>query len=223
MERAVFIIAGACCLFGAIGVVAPRQNPVHAALSLVGSLFAMAVIFIAQGAYFLAAIQVIVYAGAIVILFLFVIMLLGVDEVDPLYVNRRWLTGAGLIAAAGVFGLTTTITFLADRVGSPSNPADAVTPDINRIGEVLFTDYLYVFEITGVLLTIAVVGAVLLSRRAMAPPWDDDTYPQPEGSSAIEPSIDDERTNAEPTDDERTDAEPTDAGQDSIEHEEVEA
>ena len=72
MELAVAIIAGLICICGAIGVIGFR-NPVHNALSLVATLFGVAVIFIAQGAYFLAAIQVIVYAGAIVVVFLFVI------------------------------------------------------------------------------------------------------------------------------------------------------
>ena len=83
MELAVAIIAGLICICGAIGVIGFR-NPVHNALSLVATLFGVAVIFIAQGAYFLAAIQVIVYAGAIVVVFLFVIMLLGVDKVERL-------------------------------------------------------------------------------------------------------------------------------------------
>ncbi|HEV2360656.1 MAG TPA: NADH-quinone oxidoreductase subunit J, partial [Acidimicrobiales bacterium] len=74
-----FVVAGAISLIGAIGVVLLR-NPVHAALSLVATLFGMAVLFVEQDAQFLAAVQVIVYAGAIVVLFLFVIMLLGVDR-----------------------------------------------------------------------------------------------------------------------------------------------
>ena len=78
VEPTVFGVAGAIVLGGAMGVVLNR-NPVHAALSLVATLFGIAVLFVAQEANFLAAVQVIVYAGAIVVLFLFVIMLLGVD------------------------------------------------------------------------------------------------------------------------------------------------
>ncbi len=77
VEMLTFLLSGAICLGGALGVVLLR-NPVHNALSLVATLFGVAVLFIAQEAYFLAAIQVIVYAGAIVVLFLFVIMLIGV-------------------------------------------------------------------------------------------------------------------------------------------------
>ena len=83
MDHVVFAIAAVACLAGAVGVILSR-NPVHSALSLVGTLFGIAVLFVAQGAHFLAAVQVIVYAGAIVVLFLFVIMLLGVDKVEDL-------------------------------------------------------------------------------------------------------------------------------------------
>ena len=81
MDWVVFVIAGLATLTGALGVVL-SSNPVHSALSLVLTLFAIAVLFVAQQAHFLAAVQVIVYAGAIVVLFLFVIMLLGVDKVE---------------------------------------------------------------------------------------------------------------------------------------------
>ena len=83
MELFVFVVAAAMSVVGALGVVL-RRNPVHAALSLVLTLFAVAVLFVAQHAEFLAAVQVIVYAGAIVVLFLFVIMLLGVDRAENL-------------------------------------------------------------------------------------------------------------------------------------------
>ena len=78
VDALVFFIAAAVCLTGALGVILAR-NPVHSALMLVMTLFGIAVQFVAQEAHFLAAVQVIVYAGAIVVLFLFVIMLLGVD------------------------------------------------------------------------------------------------------------------------------------------------
>src|SRR4029450_9730113 len=106
VEVAVFAVAAAACLAGAIGVVVSR-NPVHAALSLVGTLFGIAVLFVAESANFLAAVQVIVYAGAIVVLFLFVIMLLGVDRADDLEVEP--LVGqrvAAVFVALGILGLT---------------------------------------------------------------------------------------------------------------------
>ena len=105
METAVFIVCAAIVLAGSLGVVLAR-NPVHAALSLVGTLFGMAVLFLNLEAHFLAAVQIIVYAGAIVVLFLFVIMLLGVDRLEDLSVEP--ITGqrtiAILVGLAG-FGL----------------------------------------------------------------------------------------------------------------------
>ena len=86
MELLVFVLASAMVLAGAVGVITYR-NPVHAALGLVLTLFGIAVHFVSMEAHFLAAVQVIVYAGAIVVLFLFVIMLLGVDRAEDLSVE----------------------------------------------------------------------------------------------------------------------------------------
>jgi NADH-quinone oxidoreductase subunit J len=101
MELLVFVLAGGACIAGALGVVL-NSNPVHAALSLVGTLFGIAVLFVAQEASFLAAVQVIVYAGAIVVLFLFVLMLLAVDKSEDLSIEPH---GGGQRIAAVVIGL----------------------------------------------------------------------------------------------------------------------
>ena len=167
VELFVFVFAGAACLAGAVGVVA-STNPVHAALSLVGTLFGIAVLFVAEEANFLAVVQVIVYAGAIVVLFLFVIMLLGVDRTDDLEVEP--LVGqrvAAAVVSLGILGLTfgAVASVGYEATGVVSGFDDEVS-DINRLGESLFTDYLFAFEITSILLVIAVVGAVLLSRRS---------------------------------------------------------
>ncbi|HEX6237348.1 MAG TPA: NADH-quinone oxidoreductase subunit J [Acidimicrobiales bacterium] len=167
MEVVVFAVAAAACLAGAVGVVA-SPNPVHAALSLVGTLFGIAVLFVAQEAHFLAAVQVIVYAGAIVVLFLFVIMLLGVDRADNLRVEP--LVGQRVAAAVVGLGIAAlTVAALASTDFAPTGVpggADPAVPDIERLSEALFTEYVYALEITSVLLVIAVVGAVLLARRA---------------------------------------------------------
>jgi NADH-quinone oxidoreductase subunit J len=170
MELFVFAVAAVVCVGGALGVVASR-NPVHAALSLVATLFGVAVLFIAEEANFLAAVQVIVYAGAIVVLFLFVIMFLGVDKAENLRVEPL----VGQRVAAGVLGVGVTalvIAALADTsfeaTGAKSSVgelSDGTRPDINILGEALFTRYVFAFEITSVLLVIAVVGAVLLARH----------------------------------------------------------
>ena len=170
METFIFLVAGAICVVGALGVVLSK-NPVHSALSLVATLFGVAVLFVAQEANFLAAVQVIVYAGAIVVLFLFVIMLLGVDraeslEVEPIVGQRA----AALIVGVAVFALP--VAALAatnwDATGMVSNlgaiPDDGL--DVEALGEVVFTRYLLAFEVTSVLLVIAVVGAVMLAKKS---------------------------------------------------------
>src|SRR5687768_13651611 len=173
MELVVFLIAGGACIAGALGVVL-NSNPVHAALSLVGTLFGIAVLFIAQEANFLAAVQVIVYAGAIVVLFLFVLMLLGVDRSEDLSIEPL---GGGQRIAAVVMGLAIlALPILAllstegEATGAAAQPGDANliqdgASDIALLGESLFTTYLFAFEATSVLLVIAVVGAVMMSRK----------------------------------------------------------
>ena len=173
METAVFLVSAAVVLVGAVGVIVSR-NPVHAALSLVGTLFGVAVLFVAQEAHLLAAVQVIVYAGAIVVLFLFVIMLLGVDRVEnlatePLAGQRPVALMVGLLSLAGLVVVLVGGSSATTGGESLTAAISDGSPDINQIATVLFTDYALAFELTGVLLTIAVVGAVVLTRRPPAP------------------------------------------------------
>ncbi|MDQ6615940.1 MAG: NADH-quinone oxidoreductase subunit J [Actinomycetota bacterium] len=164
----VFVVAAVAILIGALGVVISR-NPVHAALNLVLTLFGIAVEFINQQVDFLAAVQVIVYAGAIVILFLFVIMLLGVDQeenvaAEPLRGQRATAIVLGLMVLLelAVLGRVNDWT-----TGTPSTagPVNGPGENIQKLGQSIFTRYLYPFEITSVLLVIAVIGAVVLARR----------------------------------------------------------
>ena len=194
METFVFLVAAAICLIGAVGVIVAK-NPVHSALSLVATLFGVAVLFVAQAANFLAAVQVIVYAGAIVVLFLFVIMLLGVDRaedlsVDPLVGQRS----AAVVVGLAVFALPVLALASTDwqATGATSNLGAIVgRTDIEAIGEVLFTRYVLALEITSVLLVIAVVGAVMLAKK---PPRGTemlvDLPPKPEPVAAVPESDD---------------------------------
>lgn len=181
MELAVFIAGAIVCLAGAFGVVT-SDNPVHSALSLVGTLFGIAVLFIAQDAEFLAAVQIIVYAGAIVVLFLFVIMLLGVDRTDditvePLTGQRPLAAVAGVLLAAGLAA----VVLLGTVSGKPSTKAsiDEGVPNVTQIARLMFTDYLWAFEITSALLVIAVVGAVVLARHRRDEMVDADVVDEP--------------------------------------------
>jgi len=168
----VFAVSAAIVLAGAIGVVVAR-NPVHSALMLVMTLFGIAVLFVLQQASFLAAVQVIVYAGAIVVLFLFVIMFLGVDKEEN--VAAEPLRGQRPLAVALVSLGTTGLLLLGQvskwtsSTGQPhAAGSDTGAPNVNLIGKSLYTTYLFPFEATSALLIIAVVGAVVLARRPPA-------------------------------------------------------
>jgi len=164
----VFVVAAAAVLVGAIGVVVSR-HPVHSALMLVLTLFGVAVEFINQQADFLAAVQVIVYAGAIVILFLFVIMLLGVDREENLAVEPlHWQRPAAIALALMVLVELVLLGHFSNWAsGTPSVAGKLNGPgeNVQKLGQSIFTRYLFPFEVTSVLLVIAVVGAVILARR----------------------------------------------------------
>src|SRR5262245_38216026 len=188
LEFAVFFLAGLIVLGGAFVVISAR-NPVYSALGLVATLFGIAVLFLNQNAQLLAAVQVIVYTGAIVVLILFVLMLLGVDREEDVYdeplLGQRTF---GVIVFLAIFliifgvftvGSTRIVTGQPNCVdgkvivsGNAYEPqcvpvdsnlaTSGDTANINQIGRTLFTDFAFAFEITAGLLTIAVVGAVLL-------------------------------------------------------------
>jgi NADH-quinone oxidoreductase subunit J len=185
VETVVFFVCAVVVVLGGFGVIISR-NPVHSALSLVATLFAIAVLFLNLGAQLLAAVQVIVYTGAIVVLILFVMMLLGVDTDDDLetepIVGQRILAGVvGVVVLGSVLAIV--IIGGADAVtGARSVTEELVTDgyqNINQLGRQLFTTYVFVLEVTAALLTIAVVGAVVLSRRAK----DVQPIPEPESMS----------------------------------------
>lgn len=186
METVVFIVSALIVLAGALGVVLSR-NPVHAALSLVATLFGIAVLFLNLGAQLLAVVQVIVYTGAIVVLILFVLMLLGVDEdedldTEPIVGQRMIAVLVGLFLAGAV--LAVIIIGKDAAVTGARSATDAIAPDVSnivQIGRQLFTTYVFPLELTAGLLTIAVVGAVLLSRR----PKDLQPIPEPESMTEL--------------------------------------
>jgi NADH-quinone oxidoreductase subunit J len=161
-----FAIAAAISVVGALGVVLSR-NPVHSALMLVMTLFGVAVLFVEENAQFLAAVQVIVYAGAIVVLFLFVIMLLGVDRRERVLADQF----RGQHYIAGGLGALILAEVLLLGTGHWTTGAHSTTGSLNRpisnvaqLGRSIFTTYLLPFEITSALLVVAVIAAVVLAR-----------------------------------------------------------
>ena len=190
MEVAVFVVAAVLILSGAVGVVASR-NPVHAALFLVQTLLGVALLFLLQGADFLAAVQLVVYAGAVVVLFLFVIMLLGVDKaenlcIEPIAGQRPLAVIAGAVCAAALItvAMASSSAFSVARrfggLGALDSGADAEdngVTGVERLGQMLFRDHAFALEITAALLTVAVLGAVVLTRprRGSAAPGSEKT------------------------------------------------
>ena len=171
MELVVFVLASLMVIAGALGVVT-RSHPVHAALSLVLTLFGVAVHFVALDAHFLAAVQVIVYAGAIVVLFLFVIMLLGVDRsedlsIEPFPIQRP----LAIVVGVGLAGLVIAAVVRArDTLGEGPELDASGDQNVRQLADNLFADHVFAFEFTSILLVVAIAGTVLLTRRSKKDP-----------------------------------------------------
>jgi NADH-quinone oxidoreductase subunit J len=168
MSYPLFFLIAVPLVAAALGVVVSR-NPIRSALCLVSALFLLAVQFVFLGAHLVAALQIVVYAGAIMVLFLFVIMLLNLQQ-DPAEGRR----GSWLWLSAGTGALLALIVLraLGGGTGLPGPGMAAAVPDgygtTAAIGQRLFTDYVLAFEITGVLLLVAVIGAVVIAKRRLA-------------------------------------------------------
>jgi len=166
MQLALFLIFAVLCVAGALNLLFQR-HPINSALSLVVVMMSLAVIYWTLGAEFLAAAQVIVYAGAVMVLFVFVVMLLNAGEEERTTGSRAAYL-AGIPGVVAVFSLLTYI-FLHERValgyanlgGSLNNS----TSNIGEISRVLFTDLLLPFEVTSILILVAILGAVVLARK----------------------------------------------------------
>ena len=148
------------------------RNAVHVALFLVAAQMALALAFLLQGAFFIAAIQIIVYAGAIMVLFLFVIMLLGVDRREildePLVGQRPLAVGLGALLAAEIVYVVVKGLDLVSAGADNSGALAELNRDpgnVKALAHALFSDYLLPFEATSVLLVVAVVGVMVLARR----------------------------------------------------------
>jgi NADH-quinone oxidoreductase subunit J len=149
---------------GAAVLMLLQRNAVHAALLLILNQFTLAVFFVLLGAQFLAAVQVIVYAGAIMVLFLFVIMFLGVDRREALVETIR---GQRLLAITlGALLVAEVVAAVRLGVGTATaGPLPAGRGSVQDVARTLFTDYVFPFEVTSILLIVAAIGAMVLARR----------------------------------------------------------
>ena len=161
-----FLAFGAVCVAGAVNLLAQR-HPINSALSLVAVMGSLAVEYLLLGAEFVAAVQVIVYAGAIMVLFVFVIMLLNAGEEERTKGSKvALLFGVpGMLVSSILIGW-----LLIERTGDKAVPAGALPGAPKVIGWLLFHDFLLPFEVTSILVLIAIMGAVVLASHPDSEP-----------------------------------------------------
>ncbi len=164
-EAIAFWVLGPISLAGAIGTVLLR-NAVHSALSLVATMFSLGTFYLIEQGPFLGLVQIIVYTGAIMILFLFVLMLVGRDASDSIVETLRGQRWAAALFGIG-FALLISLSVGRSFTGRPPtdlNGPNANGSNVNSIAELLFTRYLFAFELTSALLIVAAVGAMVLAH-----------------------------------------------------------
>ncbi|HVF12899.1 MAG TPA: NADH-quinone oxidoreductase subunit J [Actinomycetota bacterium] len=173
LEAGVFVAAASIALVAGLSMVLSK-NAVHSALFLVGVQIALAILFLLQGAFFIAALQIIIYAGAIMVLFVFVVMLLGVDRMDALVEHlsfqRPLAIGLGLLLTAEALylgvsdSIFTNIPAAAEGLQG-SGGLQGSEGNVEGVARLLFTEYAFPFEVTSVLLVVAVIGVMVLAKR----------------------------------------------------------
>jgi len=165
---ALLFILGSLVAVGSAALVVSRKNPVHSVVFLIVCLLSVALLFLLLGAQFIAVLQVIVYAGAIVVLFLFVLMLLSVKkEVITLHSSVLQRVGAVVLAVLLLAeALFVVIMGMGWAVGNAWPAAESINfGTVQAVGRELFTHYLFQFEVASVLLLAAIVGAIAITRK----------------------------------------------------------
>ena len=171
METLIFLLFALLAVASSL-VVVMHRNPVYSTMSLVVTLFSVAVLFVVLGAPFIGALQVLIYTGAIVVLFLFVLMLLNITREETAISAQKVQMGGALLGAL-IFGGMLALLFWSRR-GSGGNGDDnpPVTEDLVSMKGMawqMFTEFLLPFEIVGLLLLVAVIGATVAARRPPQP------------------------------------------------------
>lgn len=163
-EIFVFGLFATLLVIAAAGVIVSR-NPVYAAMNLVAAFFFLAGIYVLLVAHLIAFMQILVYAGAVMVLFLFVIMLLSIGDEHLVKERTKAMQLFGVLGAVGLAAvLGAAITQAGDRAGEMA-PVNATFGTVKAVGSVLFTDYLLPFEATSLLLLVAIVGAVVVAKE----------------------------------------------------------
>jgi NADH-quinone oxidoreductase subunit J len=156
----IFFILAAVAVAGAVSLLLQR-HPIHSALSLIVVMVALAGLYLLLGAEFVAAVQIIVYSGAIMVLFVFVIMLLNAGEEERTNFSRL-AAYAGIPLAVAVAGL---IAAAIARSSLPPEPATTTLTSTKSLSMLLFQDFVYPFELTSFLILVAILGAIVLAQR----------------------------------------------------------
>jgi NADH-quinone oxidoreductase subunit J len=159
---AIFFVLAAMAVLGAVSLIVQR-HPIHSALSLIVVMVALAGLYLLMGAEFVAAVQIIVYGGAIMVLFVFVIMLLNAGEEERTTASKL-ATYAGIPLALAVTGLIAAA--IARSSGSLPAPApNGALTSTKALSTMLFSDFVYPFELTSFLILVAILGAIVLAQR----------------------------------------------------------
>jgi len=158
----IFFVLAAMCVVGAVSLILQR-HPIHSALSLIVVMVALAGLYLLMGAEFVAAVQIIVYGGAIMVLFVFVIMLLnaGIEERTNLSKLAGW---AGVPLAVALMGLLAAAVARSQDTVQAAAQYGAPAPT-KALANLLFQDFVYPFELTSFLILIAILGAIVLAQR----------------------------------------------------------
>ena len=168
VQAIAFYLLSAVMLTAGLGVVSAR-NPVHSVLFLITAFFSAAGLFVLLGAEFLAMLLVIVYVGAVAVLFLFVVMMLDVDFAALKEGFARYLPLGGLVASVlvieiAVVAISVGVGGAAGKNATPASALGGIT-NAETIGRVLYTDYVYYFQIAGLVLLVAMIGAIVLTLQ----------------------------------------------------------
>ena len=165
MEKALFILFAVTAVGSALNLIAQR-SPLNSALSLIGTLASLSALYVTLHAQFIAAMQIIVYAGAIMVLFVFVIMLLNMPKDHPEIEKQPWLRYLAIPFGAAIMGEAVYVFRVVKDIRLPAAPdSDHAIGTTWSVGVGLFTDYLLPFEVTSVLILMAIIGAIVLARR----------------------------------------------------------
>jgi NADH-quinone oxidoreductase subunit J len=157
-----YLLSGAAILGGVL--VITRKNPVHSALALIMTLLAQAGLYLMLYAPFVAGVQIILYAGGIMVLFLFVIMLVNIEKVQKQeQFNKQWLVG---IVAAAALGVLFVLVYMKGKALFPEHLAQMPEQqNTQQIAVLLYGQYMFAFEIASLLLLVAIIGAVVMAKK----------------------------------------------------------